>query len=145
MGVRKALAFARSKADIMRTPLNAAGAFIEFYSGTPPATADTALSGNTILCNITLLANSFANQSDIEGLFSNTVQLPDSTAAVAGTASFLRVYTSAAKTTTIFQDVAPSIASAANEPGGGTDITGGVVLAAGTKIQYAIGQFTYRG
>lgn len=45
--------------DTLNTQLGA-GAFLRFYSGTKPATADAALSGNTLLAQTTLSATPFA-------------------------------------------------------------------------------------
>lgn len=64
---------------------------INIYSGTQPATADTALSGNTLLATITCSATAFGSASSGVATLAGT---PLSTTAVAtGTATFFRATT----------------------------------------------------
>jgi hypothetical protein len=65
--------------------------FIEVYSGTRPATPDTALSGNTLLATLTFSATAFgAGSSGVAAANSIT----SGTAAATGTAAWARVYKS---------------------------------------------------
>jgi glutamate synthase domain-containing protein 3 len=65
--------------------------FIEVYSGTRPATPDTALSGNTLLATLTFGSTAFgAGSSGV----ATANAITSGTAAATGTASFARVYAS---------------------------------------------------
>jgi hypothetical protein len=65
---------------------------LRFYSGTRPTDADTALSGNTLLAELTFGATAFAAAS---GGVANANAISDDTAADAtGTASFARLFES---------------------------------------------------
>ncbi len=65
---------------------------LRIYSGTPPATADTALSGNTLLAELTMNATSFGAASS--GTITANAITSDSAADATGTASFFRIYQS---------------------------------------------------
>lgn len=66
------------------------GALIKLYTGTQPANANTALSGNTLLVTLTI-AGAFGTDSNGTLTF-NTVT--DGTAVATGTATFFRIYKS---------------------------------------------------
>lgn len=66
--------------------------FIKIYSGTAPATADTALSGNTLLSTLTLGSTAFGAASS--GVKTANAITSDSDAAATGTATFFRLTTS---------------------------------------------------
>jgi hypothetical protein len=61
---------------------------IKVYSGTQPATADTALSGNTLLATFTCSATAFGSASSGVATLAGTPL--SATAAATGTASFFR-------------------------------------------------------
>lgn len=61
---------------------------IKFYSGTAPATADTALSGNTLLAQATFGATAFGAAAS--GAKTANAITSDTDAAATGTASFAR-------------------------------------------------------
>lgn len=62
--------------------------YIKIYSGTQPANANTALSGNTLLATLRFSATAFANSNGV--LTANAIT-SDTSAAGTGTASFFRV------------------------------------------------------
>lgn len=67
---------------------------VVIYSGTPPADADTALSGNTVLAQITLSDPAFGNATDAAPgatATANGLPLEDSSANATGTATFFRI------------------------------------------------------
>jgi hypothetical protein len=66
--------------------------FIKIYSGTQPADANTALSGNTLLATLTCNAT-FAPSASGGVLTLNSIT-SDTSAAATGTASFYRMYKS---------------------------------------------------
>jgi hypothetical protein len=66
--------------------------FLRIYSGTAPATVGTALSGNTLLAELTL--NSTFAPSASSGVLTLNSITQDSSADATGTASFWRIYKS---------------------------------------------------
>ena len=70
-----------------------ASGFLRFYSGTQPANADTALSGNTQLAELPLTADSFGNAAS-RVITANAITT-DTTADATGTATFASLVTSA--------------------------------------------------
>lgn len=72
------------------------GGTIKVYSGTPPATADTALSGNTLLATMTFGSPAFSAAS--AGVKTANAITQDSDAPATGTAAFFRAVTSGAAT-----------------------------------------------
>lgn len=101
--------FTSSVRDSMLSALiTAAGAnaHIRIYSGTKPANADTALSGNTLLADITCGAT-FATTSGGTLTLSGT-PLSDTSADNTGTASFFRVLKSDLTTVVYQGDVGTS-------------------------------------
>jgi hypothetical protein len=86
------------------TTANDAGtaAVINIYSGTVPADADTALSGNTLLAQLTMSGTSFGAAADIAPgarITANAITA-DSSADATGTATFFRTLTQNAGTVT---------------------------------------------
>lgn len=65
---------------------------IRIYSGTRPTDADTALSGNTLLAELTFGATAFPSSS--AGVLTANAITSDSSADATGTASFCRVFKS---------------------------------------------------
>lgn len=65
-------------------------ALLRIYDGTPPATADTALSGNTLLAELTMGSPPFGAASS--GTLTAAAITSDSSANATGTASFFRIY-----------------------------------------------------
>lgn len=72
------------------------GGTLDIYSGTRPATADTALSGNTLLASLTLGSPAFGASS--AGVATANAITGDSSADNTGVASFYRVKTSGGST-----------------------------------------------
>lgn len=62
---------------------------LRFYTGTRPTNADTALSGNTLLCTLTLNATSAGAASG--GVWTANAITSDSSADATGTATFARL------------------------------------------------------
>lgn len=62
---------------------------LRFYSGTRPTDADTALSGNTLLAELTMNATAFGSAS--AGVITANAITSDSSADATGTASFVRI------------------------------------------------------
>lgn len=81
------------------------GGFLELYTGTQPATPDTALSGNTLLATLALSATAFGAASSATKT-ANTIT--SATAAATGTATFFRAYKSDATTAVIDGSVGTS-------------------------------------
>lgn len=75
-----------AEADAL-TPLFASG-YLRIYSGTQPATADTALSGNTLLAELRFNATAFGAASS--GLLTANAITSDTSADNSGTATFFR-------------------------------------------------------
>jgi hypothetical protein len=85
----------------LETDLNAGtAAVINIYSGTAPADADAALSGNTLLAQLTCNASIFTSKTDgnpgAVGTFAAITS--DSSADATGTATFFRILTQNAGT-----------------------------------------------
>lgn len=91
MTAKLAVLTANAMADALDDRVNAGGAGkIIIYSGTEPATADTALSGNTVLATFTLSNPAFGAASSGVITLSGT---PLTVAAAAtGTATFFRIF-----------------------------------------------------
>lgn len=74
-----------------------ASAKLRFYSGTKPSNADAALSGNTLLAELTLAASPFSGFSDTGSAGRATLGAvtSDTSADATGTATFARILDSA--------------------------------------------------
>ena len=90
--MRSAAASRNASINAMAVLLNSGT--IKLYSGTRPATADTALSGNTLLSTLTFGSTAFGAAS--AGVATANAITQDSSAAATGTATFARLYTSGA-------------------------------------------------
>jgi hypothetical protein len=101
-----ALKITTGTADSMLTTLATSlnSGLLRIYSGTEPATADTALSGNTLLAQLTFGATAFAaaTASGADRIITANAITQDSSADADGTATFFRA-TNTAGTTTIYQ------------------------------------------
>lgn len=86
----------------------ASGGKIKIYSGTQPATADTALSGNTLLATLIFSSTSAANASG--GVLTFSTITEDSSADATGTATFAR-FTDSDDNAVLDMDVGTSGAS----------------------------------
>jgi hypothetical protein len=75
-------------------------AVINIYSGTVPADADTALSGNTLLAQLTMSGTAFGAPTDLApgARITAAAITSDSSADATGTASFFRILTQNAGT-----------------------------------------------
>lgn len=75
-------------------------AVVNIYSGTAPATVDTALSGNTLLAQLTCAATAFSGFSDTGANARATFGAitSDSSADATGVATFFRIFTQNAGT-----------------------------------------------
>jgi hypothetical protein len=87
-------------ADALATSLNSG--YLRIYNGTEPATADTALSGNTLLAELRF--NATAAPSAVAGLLTFNAITQDSSNDASGTATFFRAFRSNG-TTVEFQGV----------------------------------------
>lgn len=103
------------------------------YSGTMPASATTALSGNTAISTLTAIA--WTNPASSSGVATVSGSTADSSA-VGGTASFFRLYRTAAVDTTdvIFQGTVGT---------SGCDLNlNSVTIAAGANVSLTSGTYT---
>jgi len=107
-------------------------ATINIYSGTQPATADTALSGNTLLGTLTASAVMWGAASN--GVLTLATVTDDSSADATGTASFARILTQAAGATVFDCDVGTT---------GTTIILNSVSIVSGGTIAISSGSMTY--
>ncbi len=96
-------AVAQSMLNAFTTATDAGtAAVINIYSGTPPADADAALSGNTLLAQLTMSGTSFPAATDLNPgarITANAITA-DSSADATGTATFFRILTQNAGTVT---------------------------------------------
>jgi hypothetical protein len=88
--MRIALARRNEALDALRDNFNSG--LMRIYDGTRPTDADTALSGNTLLAQLTLNATSFPAASG--GVLTANAITGDTSADATGTASFVRIYES---------------------------------------------------
>lgn len=97
-------AVAQAMANAIAAAVDAGtAAVINIYAGTVPADADTALSSNTLLAQLTMSATSFPAATDANPgarLTANAITA-DSSAAATGTATFFRILTQNAGTVCI--------------------------------------------
>lgn len=81
-----------ARMDQIDSDIGASG-FLRIYSGTPPATADTALSGNTLLAELPLSTTAFGAAAS--GVLTANSITDEASAPATGTATFFRLVTSA--------------------------------------------------
>lgn len=91
MAISFAAATKNARADNLTSTIGNA-ALLRIYNGTPPANADTALSGNTLLAELTC-SSPFAPAAS-GGVLTASGITQDSSANATGTASFFRIYKS---------------------------------------------------
>ncbi len=87
---RVAVAERNAMLDAIRANFNSG--FIRIYSGTRPTDSDTALSGNTLLAELTFGATAFPAASG--GVLTANAIAQDSSADATGTATFARLFRS---------------------------------------------------
>jgi threonine dehydrogenase-like Zn-dependent dehydrogenase len=100
------------------------GGSVRIYSGTAPANADAALSGNTLLAQATLNATAFGAASS--GVVTANSITADSSADATGTPTFFRLLTSGG--TVVYQGTAGASGQELNL----ADLSGGQILAGGS-------------
>jgi hypothetical protein len=86
---------ASAMANAITTAIGTSGK-CKIYSGTEPATADTALSGNTLLADFTLSSTAFGSASN--GVITLNGTPMTVAASATGTATFFRITTSGGTT-----------------------------------------------
>ena len=96
--------------------------FIEIFTGTQPANANTALSGNTLLATLTFGSPAFGSAA--AGVITANA-IASGTAAATGTATFARLYES--NETTVVGDVAVGTSGAGINLNTTSIVTGGLV------------------
>lgn len=79
-----------TQADALRTSLNTG--WLRIYSGTPPANADAALSGNTLLAELRF--NATSAPAAVNGLLTFNAITADASNNASGTATFFRAFRS---------------------------------------------------
>lgn len=93
-------AVAKQMMDTFDTQVDAGtAAVINIYDGTAPATADAALSGNTLLAQLVMSATAFGAATTANpSVVTASAITSDSSADATGTASFFRILTQSAGT-----------------------------------------------
>lgn len=113
-------AAANAEANALAPLLN--GGFIELYTGTQPANANTALSGNTLLATMTFGNPAFGAAA--AGVITANA-IASGTAVATGTATFARLYKSDG--TTVVMDVGVGTSGAGINLNTTSIVTGGLV------------------
>ena len=98
---------------------------LRIYSGTPPANADAALSGNTLLAELTFSATAFGAAAS--GVATANAITADSSNDATGTPSFFRAFETGGSVV-VFQGTAGASGQELNLSG----LTGGQIIAGGT-------------
>lgn len=140
MALQASAAVRNAMADQMETTVGTAP-ILRIYSGTPPADVATALSGNTLLAEMTLPSDWLAAASGGAKTLLGTWQ--DAAADATGTASFFRIFNSAGTTAHLQGTVSQNAAN-----GGTGDVqlqqaTAGLV--AGQQVTISAFTFTMGG
>jgi hypothetical protein len=91
MTLSYAVTMKNARLDQITSAISTSG-LLRIYSGTPPANADTALSGNTLLAELAL-SSAFAAGA-ASGVLTASAITSDTSADNTGTASFFRLVTS---------------------------------------------------
>lgn len=112
---------AEAEANALAPLLNSG--FIEFYSGTQPANANTALSGNTLLATLTFGNPAFGSAAAGGVITANAIT--SGNAVATGTATFARLYKSDG--TTVIMDVTVSTSGAGINLNTTSLVSGGLV------------------
>lgn len=116
-------------ANALATSLNSG--YLRIYSGSEPATADTALSGNTLLAELRF--NATAAPSAVNGLLTFNAITSDASNNASGTATFFRAFRSDGTTVEIQGSVGTS--------GAALVMASTTITAGGTT---AVSSFTYQ-
>lgn len=111
---------ANTEANSLAPLLNSG--FIEIFTGTQPANANTALSGNTLLATLTFGSTAFG--SSAAGVITANA-ITSGTAAATGTAAFARLYKSDG--TTVVGDITVGTSGAGLNLNTTSIVTGGLV------------------
>lgn len=106
---------------------------LRIYSGTAPATADTALSGNTLLAELTFGATAFG--AAVNGVATANAITQDSSNDATGTPTFFRAFETGGSVL-VFQGTAGASGQELNISG----LVGGQIIAGGTT---SISSLTY--
>lgn len=128
LNTQLANATVNGQADNLAARLNTG--YLRIYSGTQPATADTALSGNTLLAELRFSATAAPAASN--GLLTFNAITSDSSADATGTASFFRAFQSDGTTVVMDGTVGTSAANL---------VLGSVAISAGAVV--AVSAFTH--
>lgn len=107
--MKTAVATRNTQLDAMTALLN--GGSLRLYSGTEPATPETALSGNTLLAQLTFGSPAFGAAS--AGVATSNAITQDSSADATGTATFFRCLASNG-TTVVYQGTVSTAAADLN-------------------------------
>ena len=111
------------------------GGFLEIYSGTQPATPDTALSGNTLLATLTLGTPAFGAAS---GGTATANAIGSASAAATATATFGRFFKSNGSTAVL--DCSVGISSADINLNATAIVTGATVSVTAYSLSMPVGQ-----
>jgi hypothetical protein len=117
ISISNAAAIAACDAIVDRVDLNSPPGLLRIYSGTPPADADSALSGNTLLSEPVMSNPAFGNAADANpgGRAVANAIADDTDANATGTAAFFRIYNGNGTTCVLQGSVTAT--------GGGGDLT----------------------
>jgi len=107
MNTQLADATVNAQANTLAALLNTG--YLRIYSGTQPATADTALAGNTLLAELRF--NATAAPNAVSGLLTFNAITADSSAKATGTATFFRAFKSDGATVVLDGSVGTSAAN----------------------------------
>lgn len=127
--LKLATAVRNARADAITTYAGA-NALINLYSGTQPATANTALSGNTLLAQLTC-GSTYAAAASGGVLTLNSIT-SDSNADATGTCSFFRHFQS--NGTTVVMDGAAGTSASDLNLTGTTNITAGQTVSISSAV-----------
>ena len=105
MAIKQTTAVRNAQLDALNTQIGAS-ARLRIYSGTRPANANTAITSQTMLVELTCNATAFAAAASGGVLTANAIS--NGTAAATGTASFFRLWQSNGTTAIMDGDVAAS-------------------------------------
>ena len=105
MAIKQTTAVRNAQLDALNTQIGAS-ARLRIYSGTRPANANTAITTQTMLVELTCNATAFAAAASGGVLTANAIS--NGTAAATGTASFFRLWQSNGTTAIMDGDVAAS-------------------------------------
>lgn len=125
-------AIANSQATQVSTALN--NGYLRIYDGTQPATADTAISGQTLLAELRFNATAFG--APVNGVLTANAIAADTSANATGTATWFRALGSDG-TTVVFDGTVGVSGSGTHD----LEFTGSASITAGTEVQ--VNSLTY--